>query len=87
VEVVVDRLAGDEVVVVQSDALCIEIWIAIVTIVGGYCACRVEQDVVESAVFVVPSEQGEEHIVNVWAAHADLVIEQLLILEKEVFGW
>jgi hypothetical protein len=67
VEVVVDRLAGDEVVVVQSDALCMRAFrrtqIAIVTIVSDDCACRVEQAVVESAVFVVPSEQGEEHIV------------------------
>jgi hypothetical protein len=41
-------------------SLCIGIsrrtQIAIVTIVGDYCACRVEQAVVESAVFVVISE-------------------------------
>ena len=75
---------------VQSDAFGIRIsgctQIAIVTIVGDYCACRMEQAVVESAVFMVPSEQGEEHIVIVWVTHANLVIERLSTFEKEVFG-
>jgi len=76
---------------VQSESLCIGIsrrtQIAIVTVVGDYCACRVEQAVVESAVFMVPSEQGEEHIVVVWVTHANLVIEGLSTLEKQVFVW
>lgn len=60
VEVVVGRLAGDEVVVVEVDALRMAIpgraQIAIVTVVGDNCACRVEQAVVEGAVLVVPSK-------------------------------
>jgi hypothetical protein len=69
VKVVVNRLAGDEVIVVQGDALCIRIsrrtQIAIVTIVDDDCACPMRQPVVESAIFMVPSEQGGEHIVIV----------------------
>jgi hypothetical protein len=45
-----------------------------------------EQAVVGSAIFMVPSEQGEEHIVIVWVTHANLVIERLSTFEKEVFG-
>jgi hypothetical protein len=91
VEVVVGRLAGDEVVVVQSESLCIGLFrrtqIATVTVVGDYCACRVEQTVVENAIFMASGEQGEEHIVIVWVTHADLVIECLSTSEKRVFGW
>ena len=73
---------------VQSESLCIGIsrstQIAIVTVVGDYCACCVEQTVVESAAFMFPSEQGEEHIVVMWVTHADLVIEGLSLIYPRV---
>jgi RNase P/RNase MRP subunit p29 len=65
VEVVVDRLIGDDIVVVQSASLRIGIAGRIVTIIGDDYACRMEQIVVESAIFMVPGGQGEEHIVAV----------------------
>lgn len=90
-EVVVDRLAGDEVVVIQGDALRTTIsrhtQIAIVTIVGDYCACCMQQAVMESAIFVVPSEQGEEHVVIVCVTHANFVLKRLSTFEEEaLFG-
>lgn len=53
---------------------------------GDDGACRTEQVVVKSAIFIVPSEKGEEHIVIEWVTQADLVIERLPTFEKEVFG-
>jgi hypothetical protein len=41
-----------------------------------------EQAVVKSAVFMVPGEQGEEHIVVVWVTHTNLVIERLFHLRE-----
>lgn len=48
-------------------------------IFGDNGACRMEQAVVKSAIFIVPSEKGEEHIVIVWVTQADLVIERLIL--------
>jgi hypothetical protein len=78
VKVVVNRLAGDEVIVVQGDALCIRIsrrtQIAIVTIVDDDCACPMRRPVVESTSLL-------------WVTHANLVIERLSTFEKKVFDW
>lgn len=53
VRLVIDRLARSEVVVVQSDALRMTVsrhtQIAIVTIVGDYCACRMKQAAMETS--------------------------------------
>jgi hypothetical protein len=91
VEVVAGRLAGDGIVVVQGDALCMiaarRTQIAILTAIGNDRACPMEQAVVESAVFMVPGEQGEEHIVIVWVTHTNLVIERLFTFDEQVFDW
>jgi hypothetical protein len=91
VEVVAGRLAGDEVVVVQGDALCMtaarRTQMAILTAISNDRACPTEQAVVERAVFMIPGEQGEEHIVIVWVTHTNLVIERLFIFDEQVSDW